>query len=80
MKVNLEISYYPLQNDFIPPIDGFIESLKNPETQVSVGKLSTLLTGEYLAVMSVLTDSMDKFMKEYPSVFNIKITNAAPED
>ena len=31
MQVTIDISMYPNREDFIPPIDGFIENLASPQ-------------------------------------------------
>jgi len=79
MRIALEISYYPLVNEFIPPIDECIEKLQHPELQVTTTMLSTLVVGEYDLVMSQVKDTMEQLMLKYPSVFNFKITNASPD-
>ena len=75
MKITLDISYYPLQEDFITPIDGFIDDLRKKGIAVEVGKMSTSMVGDYDLIMASLKDSMGAFMAKYPSVFNLKITN-----
>jgi uncharacterized protein YqgV (UPF0045/DUF77 family) len=79
MRIAAEISYYPLKNDFIPPIDSCIEKLQHPQLEVVTSMLSTLVIGEYELVMSQIQESMKELMEEHPSVFNIKITNASPD-
>ena len=75
MKVTLDISYYPLQNDFLAPIDDFIAGLEQKGILVEVGKMSTSMVGDYDTVMGALKETMGEFMTKYPSVFNLKITN-----
>ena len=75
MTITLDISYYPLQEDFISPIDSFIEALRNKGIEVEVGKMSTSMVGDYDLIMNQLKDTMGEFMAQYPSVFNLKITN-----
>ncbi len=79
MRIALEISYYPLKDVFIPPIDRCIEKLQHPQLEVVTTMLSTLVVGEYELVMAQLQQSMKEMMEEHPSVFNIKITNASPD-
>ncbi len=79
MRIALEISYYPLQNDFIPPIDQCIEKLQHPALVVETSMLSTLVVGEYELVMQQVTLVMKELMQQYASVFNLKITNASPD-
>jgi len=79
MNVSVDISYYPLKEDFIKPIDDFIKKLnQNQAISVETGKLSTVLMGEYTMVMKLLTESMGDLMTRYPSVFTVKITNYCP--
>lgn len=78
MKIDIEISYSPLQNDFIPPIDNFIGKLQHPELKVITSKLSTLVTGDYNLAMTQIQNAMGELMQSYPSVFHLKITNASP--
>ncbi len=78
MKIDIEISYSPLQNDFIPPIDSFIGKLQHPELKVITSKLSTMVTGDYNLAMTQIQNAMGELMQAYPSVFHLKITNASP--
>jgi uncharacterized protein YqgV (UPF0045/DUF77 family) len=79
MRIALEISYYPLIDNFIPPIDTCIALLQHPELEVKTYMLGTLVVGEYELVMNQVKQSMHQLMLEHPSVFNIKITNASPD-
>lgn len=79
MRIAAEISYYPLTNNFIPPIDECIEKLQHHKLEVETSMLSTLVVGEYELVMSQIQKSMKDMMEKHPSVFNIKITNASPD-
>lgn len=77
MKISVEISYYPLVNDFIPVIKSYIEFIqKNSNLEIKVGKLSTLIVGEYDEVMALLSTSIKEYFEKYPSVFNLKIVYA----
>ncbi len=78
MKIDIEISYSPLKDDFIPPIDNFIAKLQHPELKVVTSKLSTLVTGEYKLAMSQINKAMEYLMQDHASVFHLKITNASP--
>lgn len=79
MKITLDISYYPLQNDFILPIDNFIEAVRKKGIEVEVGRMSTSMVGDYDFIMSTLKELMGEFMEKYPSVFNLKITSFVAE-
>ena len=75
MKITLDISYYPLQEDFITPIIAFIDDLRKNGIEAEVGKMSTSMVGDYNLIMTILKERMGDFMAKYPSVFNIRITN-----
>ncbi|MFW5821554.1 MAG: hypothetical protein ACOCWA_09695 [Bacteroidota bacterium] len=79
MIITAEISYYPLSGDIDRPILTFIEELKyQKDITVETGRMSTLVSGDYTKVMSIISDTMGRLMQEYPSVFNLKISNACP--
>lgn len=59
MKLVVEISMYPLKDEYIAPIKGFIERLNaHDDLKVSTSATSTLVSGEYQAVMSMLGQEM----------------------
>ncbi len=74
--VSVEISYYPLADDFNAPIREFLNKLSNDKLIIESGKMSTIIIGEYSDVMDTLSSSMGNLMDKYPSVFNIKISNS----
>lgn len=76
MIITLEISYYPLSENFNDLISLFIEKLSSELVKVEVGLMSTVVIGEYDEVMKLLTTTMKELMDQYPSVFSIKIANA----
>lgn len=76
MIVTAEISYYPLAEDFNQPIDEFLQKINQTGIDIETGKMSTLISGEYTAVMKVLTIAMEDLFDRYPSVFNLKISNS----
>jgi uncharacterized protein YqgV (UPF0045/DUF77 family) len=76
MVVSIEISYYPLVEDFNVPVNNFIRQLDNTNITIETGNMSTCIIGEYSEVMSLLTKTMGDLINKYPSVFNIKISNA----
>ena len=84
MHITVEISYYPLVDQYDQPVFELLDLLKNqPEISIEVGTMSTLLSGEYDLVIDLLNSSMKQLMQKYPSVFNLKIANACevkPED
>lgn len=55
MRVAVELSLYPLADDFIPPILDFIERLKaHPQLAVVTNSMSTQLSGELDDVFEAL--------------------------
>ncbi len=79
MNIKVEISYYPLTENFIPPIKEFIEKLKEEDFTVKVGELSTLIIGDYDKVMNALTKKMGDVIKKHPTSFVIKVVNSCPD-
>ncbi len=59
MKVTVEISMYPLVDDYLSGIVEFIEALNShPELEVHTNPTSTQVFGEYETVMSLLAREM----------------------
>ena len=59
MNVLVEITLYPLQDDFLAPIDDFLASLNaQSAVEVKTRRMSTQLYGEYDAVMDLLRDAI----------------------
>ena len=77
MQVSIDISLYPLNKKFLPPIDDFISNLKKYDNiEVRTNSMSTQLFGEFDDLISILKIEIDKtFKKEIDSVFNLKIVN-----
>ena len=77
MKTSIEISYYPLKVEFIPPIKDFINRLNNYNNiTVKTSGISTHVFGEYFEVMEILTEEIHKSFELPHSVFVLKIINA----
>ncbi len=77
MKIAVDISLYPLANDFIPPIQDVIERL-NQHNGVTVvtNAMSTQLRGEFDDVMAALNQEVKTTFERTPkAVFAIKILN-----
>ena len=82
MRVAVDISLYPLDAEFIPPIKDVIERLKaSPSIEVFTNAMSTQLRGEYDVVMDVLKREIKGTFDQCPkAVFAIKILNNPLED
>jgi len=77
MEITVEIGYYPLMDDYEKPIENFLEKLaENKKITLESGTMSSILTGSYEDVMESLNRQLKPFLKEYPSVFTLKISNA----
>jgi uncharacterized protein YqgV (UPF0045/DUF77 family) len=77
MNTSIDISYYPLKVEFIPPIKSFIDRLHGYEgITVKTNGMSTQVFGEYFEVMKAITDEIHKSFELPHSVFILKIINA----
>lgn len=77
MKVAVDISLYPLDADFIPPIKDVIERLNTHETlEIWTNAMSTQVVGEFDEVMDALRQEVAATFEQVPkAVFAIKILN-----
>ena len=77
MRVAVDISLYPLTDDFIPPIKDVIERLNaNSSVEVATNKMSTQIRGDYDVVMAALNQEIKKTFDQCPkAIFAIKILN-----
>ena len=77
MRVAVDISLYPLDADFIPPIKDVIERLNGyPDIEVATNPMSTQLRGDYDDVMAALNKEIKATFDRVPkAVFAIKILN-----
>lgn len=77
MKVAVEISMYPLTQDYEPPIIAFIQALKQVDgLQLVTNELSTQVAGEYELVMNSIKDCMKRaFDQTETCSFVLKVLN-----
>lgn len=77
MKVSVEISLYPLDQNYIPPIQAFIDRLNShSELKVIENTLSTQVYGEYDKVFEILNTEMQNIHKTTPkAAFVMKVLN-----
>ena len=77
MQVMVELSLYPLVNEYIPPIQTFIDRLNTyDELSVSTSSTSTQVTGEYADVLSILGVEMQRTHEEVgQAIFVAKFLN-----
>ncbi|MGI5308154.1 hypothetical protein [Rheinheimera sp. MMS21-TC3] len=69
MKLTVEISSYPLADDYLTPIKGFIEQLNGyPSILVLTNTLSTQMFGDYDEVMQALQECIKWSFEKYGKV------------
>ena len=78
MIITADISMYPLDSDFIPPITEFIKRLRSfPGLEIVTNQLSTQLRGEFDQVSQALSECIRQSMEdEQKVVFVTKYLNA----
>ena len=77
IPVAVDLSLYPLDSDFIPPIKDVIDRLNAyPGITVVTNPMSTQLRGEFGAVMDALKTEIGTTFERLPkAVFAIRILN-----
>ena len=77
MKVAVDISLYPLDRDFIPPISDVIDRLNSHDKlEVWTNAMSTQVVGEFDDVMEALRAEIGTTFEQLPkAVFVMKMLN-----
>jgi uncharacterized protein YqgV (UPF0045/DUF77 family) len=80
MRIAVDISLYPLDADFIPPIQDFIDRLNaRPGLRVETNAMSTQVSGEHDAVFAALAaETKVTFAGESRAVFVMKVLGGGP--
>ena len=75
MDIGVEISLYPLTEDYIPPIRGFIDRLNaDGRFKVVTNDMSTQVFGRYEDVMEALTRELrPTFERDGKAIFVMKV-------
>ncbi len=77
MKVSVEISYYPLNQEYVPPIREFIDRINAHEGLVAkTNGMSTQVFGQYDLVFDALKQEIRTSFENPHSVFVMKVINA----
>ena len=78
MKISVEISMYPLDNNFGEYILNFIKRLNTyPSLSIKTNSMSTQVFGEYEEVMDAMKKEMKPvFAEKYKTVMVMKFINA----
>lgn len=79
MKTTIEISNYPLNAEYIPPIKDFIDRLNlNKNIVVKTNATSTHIVGEYDEVMNIVQKEIKSSFEKYGKmIFVLKVLNGA---
>jgi len=79
MRTAIEISLYPLDSDYIPPIKAFIERLNTyPEIQVTTNAMSTQVAGEHQRLFEIVAKETEStFAQAGRKVFVMKVLGGA---
>lgn len=79
MQITVDISMYPLEENFVDPINSFLDRIKTHlDLIVEVGEMSTRVTGELDLIMQILSAELKQSFIESPnSVFVTKIVHTA---
>jgi uncharacterized protein YqgV (UPF0045/DUF77 family) len=80
MRTAVEISLYPLDADYVPPIKDFIERLnRHPGLDVRTNAMSTQIAGEHDAVFAALAqETATTFAADRRAVFVMKVLGGQP--
>lgn len=77
MKISVELTLTPLQNDFEKPIISFIKKLRASKFTVLENPLSTQIYGDYDELMPYLTEEIKlAFSNEENVVLNLKMVKS----
>lgn len=81
MEISVEMSLYPLSDDFLEIITATVERLaKENGVRVHTNQMSTQITGEFDAVMNVVrAEVLQTFQQHQKAVFVCKFLNKAIE-
>jgi uncharacterized protein YqgV (UPF0045/DUF77 family) len=82
MRTAIEISLYPLDADYIPPIKDFIDRLnKYPELHVTTNAMSTQIAGEHARLFEILgKETATSFAEHGRKVFVMKVLGGTVPD
>lgn len=74
MQASVEISFYPIRDAYLAPIEAVIAALEAaPDVEIVVNPMSTQVYGAYGAVMAAVTSAMEPALARAPGAFVIKV-------
>ena len=66
MKLSVEVSMYPLKDEYIPAIQNFIDRVNTHDgLKVITNTMSTQIFGDYDLVMDVMRDEMRRSFEQF---------------
>jgi len=78
MIITAELSLYPNSDDYIEKVTAFCIQLKHiPNTEVKVGVLSTVVTGEASTLWPALMELTSAVWEQQQAVLHIKMARGA---
>ncbi len=81
MKISVELTFSPLQDDYEAHIISFIQRLRNSGIKIQENPLATQVYGEYDNVMDVLQKEMKRSFQEIGiGLFYIKLVKTDRSD
>jgi uncharacterized protein YqgV (UPF0045/DUF77 family) len=82
MICSLEISMYPLKDQYKPSIVKFVQNLRTyDDINVKTNGMSTQIFGEYQKIMNAINIEIESSFKQNKSiVFNMKLINSELEE
>ncbi|ACV26574.1 conserved hypothetical protein [Kangiella koreensis DSM 16069] len=78
MKISVELSLYPLDDQFLPIIQDIVERLMGDKrVEAIVNTMSTQIFGDFESVMAVVNETIEYSFKTYgKQVFVAKFLNS----
>ena len=77
MKISVELTLIPIQDEYKSVIKGFIKNLRNSEFTILENPLSTQIYGDYNKVMPFLTEALEGTFQDTERVIaNFKIVKS----
>ncbi|PKQ68567.1 YkoF family thiamine/hydroxymethylpyrimidine-binding protein [Raineya orbicola] len=73
MQVSVEISLYPLTNDFEPIILDFIEKLKDNSLEVQTNGMSTQIFGDIDVILQKISEAMKEIYAKNRAILVMKM-------
>ncbi|MBS0623903.1 MAG: hypothetical protein JSS62_04695 [Verrucomicrobia bacterium] len=74
MRITVEISLYPLHEDYVTPIKEFLSRLrKHSGFEIATNATSTQIVGEHAEVFELLSKEMELTFSSQKAVFVMKV-------